>query len=325
MLLASAKSSDTPWSMATTSLPGPAGTAEAGYRHAHYAEAFSEFGRPVFLPQCRGWVLQRRVPGSHREDATSCYPIFACDRWEALFDDVHTLSSDLVSLTIVTDPFAPIGFDRMRRGFDHVMPFKEHFVVDLKQRASQPIPRHHRRYAEKALRALDVEFCGNPIEFLDDWVALFDLLVQKHRLHGMRAFSRDCFARQLTVPGIVMFRASHKGETVGLHLWFAQGDVGYAHLGATSAEGRALMASYGLYAAAIEWFTPRAQWLSLGGGAGTTEKPDDGLAFFKRGWATGSRPVYVCGRVLDAAAYADLAGRQGATPYFPEYRRGEVD
>ena len=144
--------------MATTSLHEPDSSAEAGYRHAQYAEALSEFGAPVFLPRSRGWVLRRRVPGSNREDATGCYPIFSCERWDALCEEVRTLDSDLVSLTIVTDPFAAIGSDALRRGFDCVMPFKEHFVVDLKQRAAHPIPRHHRRYAEKALRALDVEF-----------------------------------------------------------------------------------------------------------------------------------------------------------------------
>jgi hypothetical protein len=241
--------------------------------------------------------------------------------------NVQSLSSDLVSLTIVTDPFATIGLDGLRSCFDTVVPFKEHFIVDLRQRAAQPVSRHHRRYAARALRALDIELCETPLAFLDDWVALYDVLVRTHRLQGMRAFSRDSFARQLAVPGIVMFRASHEGVTVGLHLWYAQDDVAYAHLGATSAEGRTLMASYALYAAAIDWFTPRARWLSLSGAAGTSRADDDGLTFFKRGWSTGSRPVYVCGRVLDAAAYADLAARRRGSEdyYFPSYRRGEFD
>ena len=313
--------------MATTSLHGPAGTADAGYRHARYAEAFSEFGSPVFLPHCRGWVLRRRVPGSDRDDSTGCYPIFACERWDALCEDVQSLSSDLVSLTIVTDPFATIGPDGLQCCFDTVVPFKEHFIVDLRQRAAQPVSRHHRRYAARGLRALDIELCETPLAFLDDWVALYDVLVRTHRLQGMRAFSRDSFARQLAVPGIVMFRASHERVTVGLHLWYAHDDVAYAHLGATSAEGRAMMASYALYAAAIEWFTSRVRWLSLGGAAGTSRTDEDGLTFFKRGWSTGSRPVYVCGRVLDASAYADLAarGRGGEDYYFPSYRRGEFD
>jgi len=244
-----------------------------------------------------------------------------------LCEDVQSLSSDLVSLTIVTDPFATIGPDGLQCCFDTVVPFKEHFIVDLRQRAAQPVSRHHRRYAARGLRALDIELCETPLAFLDDWVALYDVLVRMHRLQGMRAFSRDSFARQLAVPGIVMFRASHERVTVGLHLWYAHDDVAYAHLGATSAEGRAMMASYALYAAAIEWFTSRVRWLSLGGAAGTSRTDEDGLTFFKRGWSTGSRPVYVCGRVLDASAYADLAarGRGGEDYYFPSYRRGEFD
>lgn len=68
-------------------------------------------------------------------------------------------------------------------------------------------------------------------------------------------------------------------------------------------------------------------WLSLGGAAGTGRADEDGLTFFKRGWSTGSRRVYVCARVLDASAYADLAarGRGGEDYYFPSYRRGEFD
>jgi hypothetical protein len=87
------------------------------------------------------------------------------------------------------------------------------------------------------------------------------------------------------------------------------------------------MASYGLYAAAIDWFASRVQWLSLGGTAGTDGNAGDGLAFFKRGWSTGTRPVYVCGRVFDRAAYADLAaGRPaGGVTYFPAYRHGEFE
>ncbi|HYN06467.1 MAG TPA: hypothetical protein VES67_03660 [Vicinamibacterales bacterium] len=302
-------------------------SSEAGYRHARYAEALSEFGTPIFLPNCGGWLLRRHVPDSDRDDATGCYPVFVCDRWEALHDDVRSMAGDLVSLTIVTDPFAEVGPGELRRGFDVVMPFKEHFVVDLKQRAAHSVSRHHRHYAARALRALSIELCAEPLAFLDEWVGMFDLLVQKHQLRGVRAFSRQSFAHQLTVPGVVMFRASHRGATVGLHVWYAQDGVGYSHLSATSDEGRALMASYGLYAAAIEWFTSRAQWLSLGGAAGTSERADDGLAYFKRGWSTGSRPVYVCGRILDASAYAELAarGRADAVSYFPVYRRGEFD
>ena len=55
---------------------------------------------------------------------------------------------------------------------------------------------------------------------------------------------------------------------VGLHLWYVQGDVAYGHLGATSQLGYELMASYALYAFAIEQLRAEVRWLALGGAAG---------------------------------------------------------
>ena len=68
-------------------------------------------------------------------------------------------------------------------------------------------------------------------------VGLYAHLTERHGITGIRAFSRAAFARQLAVPGLVMFRAAAAGETVGLHLWYVQDDVAYGHLGATSPRG----------------------------------------------------------------------------------------
>jgi hypothetical protein len=50
-----------------------------------------------------------------------------------------------------------------------------------------------------------------------------------------------------------------------------------------------------------------------------------GLAEFKKGWATGTRTAYFCGKVLDAKRYASLAKKYPNPPrdYFPAYRYGE--
>jgi hypothetical protein len=52
---------------------------------------------------------------------------------------------------------------------------------------------------------------------------------------------------------------------------------------------------------------------------------DDGLSRFKRGWATGTRTAYLCGRVLDRREYERMvrAAGAGTTAYFPAYRTGE--
>jgi hypothetical protein len=79
-----------------------------------------------------------------------------------------------------------------------------------------------------------------------------------------------------------------------------------------------------LYRHAIRWFSGRARWLDLGGGAGAVSDPSDGLCRFKRGWSTGVRPTYFCGRVFDQGRYAKLLRRRAATAFFPAYRAGDA-
>jgi hypothetical protein len=67
-------------------------------------------------------------------------------------------------------------------------------------------------------------------------------------------------------------------------------------------------------------------WLDLGGVAGLSEGgAEDSLRRFKAGWATGTRPTFLCGRVLQPSAYARLTAERtvGTTAYFPAYRCGE--
>jgi hypothetical protein len=49
------------------------------------------------------------------------------------------------------------------------------------------------------------------------------------------------------------------------------------------------------------------------------------LSRFKRGWATGTRTAYFCGRIFDRANYREITRASGcmATDYFPAYRQGE--
>src|SRR4029077_697058 len=109
----------------------------------------------------------------------------------------------------------------------------------------------------------------------------------RHRLTGVKAFSRHAFQLQLKVPGIVMLRATHEEKTVSVHLWFLQGDVAQSHLAASSSEGYRLMAPYALCWFALETFAGEVCWLNFGGGAGLDVAAADGLTRFKRGWSTG--------------------------------------
>jgi hypothetical protein len=291
-----------------------------------YALSLSEFGNPRELPRCEGWVLERRIPGFGDRDAMGCYPLFACRDWSYLHVDMKSLESELVSLALVTDPFAECTREYLSRCFDHVVPFKEHFIIDLKQEIDSHVSQHHRRYIRKGLQQVSVECCRNPIDFIDDWSGLYEELILRHRIRGIAAFSREAFTGQLSVPGLVMFRAMREDKTLGILLWYVHGDLAYYHLGSTSRRGFELHASFALFSFAINYFAERGlRWLDIGAGAGVGGDGTDGLTRFKRGWATGTRTVYFCGRIFNPGRYAEIAEakRITAAAYFPAYRKGE--
>ncbi len=297
----------------------------SGYLHPAYASSFDDIATPRELPACGAWILERGIAGSNLRDAMGCYPLFCCRDWTRLPEDVAALAGQLVSFTLVTDPFGEFGVADLQRVFDVVRPFKHHYIRDLANDSGAPAPRRHKRNTAAAERAVALVRVDEPTELADEWVALYGQLVERHRLTGLHAFSRRCLERQLAVPGLRLFSASAEGRIVGLHLWYVQGDVAYGHLGATNQLGYDLMASYALYAFAIEQLRPEVRWLALGSSPGRSDDDEaDGLKRFKQGWATETRQAYLCGKVLQPEMYSRLSTEARAEPrYFPAYRRGE--
>jgi hypothetical protein len=297
----------------------------AGYAHWSYAKALSEFGTPRKLPRCGGWILERPLPGSNAVDAMGCYPLFACSDWSALGGDLDALRGDLVSLALVADPFGDYTPEQLHAWFDVVKPFKEHVVIDLSQPCDAVVSKHHQRNARRALRRLRIERCESPADHIDDWVALYSCLVERHTISGIPTFSRDSFSVQLEVPGGTLFRAIHDGRTVGAALRYQSGDVVYAHLVAFDDVGYRLGASYALTWFQLNYFADKARWFDLGGTPGVKAYRDSGLWHYKRGWSPETRPVYFCGRVLDRDRYDAIvkSTRVSTNGYFPAYRAGE--
>jgi hypothetical protein len=256
----------------------------------------------------------------------SPYPFLSCGDWSMLCRDVADLPRDLVSLTLVSDPFGAPNADELRGCFDVVRPFKGHHVADLSVPIEERISRHHRKRAMRSLRLHDVERLERPSEHLDEWIVLYADLVRRHDLSGLKAFSPHAFELQLRVPGIIAFRARRDGETVAMTLWYAQGDVVYGHLVGVSPAGYESAALYALDWYATRWFEERFAWIEFGGVAGAADQPESGLDVYKRGWCTGIVSSYLCTAVLDADAYQSLAaGSSGADrDYFPAYRAGEL-
>lgn len=300
---------------------------KTGYLHPKYAKSFEEFGIPYELARCGGWIIKRRVPGFPYFDAMGCYPLFFCHDWSKLYDDLDDIGTDLISLSVVPDPFGDFDKNYLKKCFKAVViPFKEHFIIDLSRSMNSFVSDHHLRYARKALQSIYVEKCKRPIQFLNECVELYTNLIKRHNIKGILAFSRLAFAKQLTVPGIVVFRAVHEGKTVGMLLWYTQGEVGYYHLGASSEIGYKLRASFALFRFSLEYFANFGlKWLNLGAGAGVKSNGMDGLSQFKRGWSTETSTVYFCGRIFDRKKYAKIVTDKGiaSNDYFPAYRRGE--
>jgi hypothetical protein len=232
-----------------------------------------------------------------------------------------------VSVALVADPFGEYDVEYLNECFgDVVIPFKQHFITDLSRAPETYVHPHHRRNARKAMRELRVEECTAPIEFLDDWVGLYDVLVGRHNIVGIPAFSRESFAKQLTVPGVAAMRAVRDRVTEGMLLWYVQGRVAYYHLGAYSQRGYEMLASFALFSHAIDYFAQQGlRWINLGGAAGAERAGSDGLSRFKEGWATGFRTAYFCGRIFDRLKYDKIteARKIPQTNYFPAYRFGE--
>jgi hypothetical protein len=300
-----------------------------GYLHPLYAKSLSEFGTPVELPECGGWLLERRIPNSNLKDATGCYPLFCCTDWMRLAPDIQKVKDRYVTISLVADPFAPLTAVDLSQYFQLVRPFKNHFVIDVSCSSDRHVNQHHRYYARRALKQMRVSLVDDPKVCLDEWVRLYEILIARHRLRGIKAFSKTAFAVQFDVPGLIVFRASRNGRTIGMHLWYLQSGVAYSHLSAFDQEGYSLRAAYALHWFAIQEFkrdyAGELRWIDLGAGPGVEGDARDGLSVFKRGWATGQKVKYFCGAVCNWEDYRLLAVTdQINSGYFPPYRTGEL-
>jgi hypothetical protein len=296
-----------------------------GYLHHQYAASLAEWGDPVHLSSSRGWLLSRCIPETGFRDLMGCYPVFCCEDFTRLHEDIAQLSGTHVSLALVADLSGGYDEPLLRKTFDRLVAFKSHFFAELNRPWEQIASKHHRYYARKSLAKLVVEPVLDLPGFLDTWCDLYGNLVRRHGLRGIKAFSRNSFALQLGIPGLVGLRAVNRDQIVGAHLWMTHDGVAHSHLAAFSDEGYELMAAYALYAGAIHFFTGKVRWLNFGSGAGLSGEGTDGLTQFKRGWATTTRTAWFCAKVLQPEHYTALSALRCKTDtnYFPAYRHGE--
>lgn len=292
----------------------------AGYAHPSYMQTLAEFGTPIELPGAGAWLLVRSIPGSDLADAMGAYPYFVYDDYRMLGAELARLK-DLVSVAVVPDPFSVGTEAGLSAAFDHVIAFKTQYLADLEMAFGRYLSQHHRRYARKGLANFDIECAASPGSHGAEWAAMYQHLIVRHRITGLRAFSPCSLAQQLRVPGCRYFRALRDGVIHGAMVCYIDRGVAYGHLISTTTAGQELFAQYALYWTAIEHCRDHARWFVFGSVPGLSDEEGTGLGFLKAGWATATCQGYFCGRVTDADRYAGLcAGPGRAAPTFPAYR-----
>jgi hypothetical protein len=296
-----------------------------GYASRNYAYSLAEFGEPIHLPRCDGYLLKRKIPGTPYFDAIGSYPLFFCRDWSQLCNDLGDLPQEIISASFVADPFGHYSPMDLEDCLEVVNPFKVHYIVDLEKPMEAIGSKHHRKAARQSLENIRVEICSKPAEFAEKWTEIYQTLALRHNIHGIRAFSRAAFKQQLAMPEIEVLLAYLGDEVIGAQLYFIQDKVVHCHLGAVSDHGYKEGAFYAMDCQSYSHFAGRAKWLDLGGGTGFSGSGLDGLSLYKKGWSTKTRPVYFCGKIINQEVYEDLAPLQGQeeTNYFPAYRLGE--
>lgn len=260
------------------------------------------------------------------------YPVFSCTDWDALGPAITSLKKTNsaetepvfrpVSLTLVTDPFCPLGSDGLGAIFDLCHPLGDHWLIDL-GRPLMP-SKHHRKKLRRAgparIEAAPADPALGPA-FAD----LYAELARKKGIRDMRRFDAESLAAQVAVPGAHLVTARDEtGALIGADLYYLDGEVAHAHLSAYAARGYDRSVSYPMIAAAHEYFATRASWINLGGAPASDAGTGGGIGHFKRGWTEQTRPTFLCGAVLDRAAYDTLTRtRAPDTDWFPAYRAGE--
>jgi hypothetical protein len=300
------------------------GERRCGYAHDRYATSFAELGDPIRLHRVHCWLLARRISATRYSDAVGPYPFFTCENVAEAVTEMMDLAQALVSVSLVLDPFSGHSCQQLEGWFELVLPFKTHYLVDLEVSFDRYLCRHHRRYAKRSLSLVEVEILQNASACSAEWAELYTHLIIRHEITGIRAFTPKALADQIAVPGCHYFRAIHEGSTVGALVCYLDRGVAYAHLISTTPLGQKLMAQYALYWTAIEYFRERARWFALGGVAGSSDGRSEGLAFFKRGWATATCQAFFCGKILNRTRYDELCrSLHLAVPdHFPAYRGG---
>jgi hypothetical protein len=288
------------------------------YASEAYAASLAHVGAPFAVPEWGGHVLVRETPDGGHRDAIGPYPITPIVAGADLAAGLARLAqAGLISVVLVADDRLRPDEASLGHAFRLMRRFKSHFVHD-RTLGPPAYDKHHRyeiRRAQTRVEAREIALA----EHLPAWEALYQDLVDRHGLCGLHAFPRAHHAMLAQLPGVRTFGAFADGALVSAHV-FVTGD-GYAisHLAASSPEGYRNGAAYAVNALALEALDD-CEVVNLGGGAGMSDNPADGLIRFKKGFSNRIAASWLVGAVLDQGAYEALSAGRADDGFFPAYR-----
>ncbi len=290
------------------------------YASRAYAQALAGEGSIIHVSELDTWAIPRQVAGTDEWDAQMPYPFSPIARPCSGVHLRNTLKEQgIVSLVGVTDALDD-GCDWYPAVFDFVRPYKDHYVID-RDHAPVQVSRHHRYEIRKSERVCETGVVSLQ-DRIDEWCALYDTLVARHRLGRSHKFSRSYFEVLARMPEFVAIGATIGGRLVSCHIWVRFDGRAYSHLSASSEEGYHHAAAYSVMDYAIAHFDG-CRLIDLGG-VPDNSPSGPGLQRFKKGFANGTRRNWICGSIVDRDRYDSLSrgidNGPAATMYFPAYR-----
>lgn len=284
------------------------------YATKAYARSLAHAGAPLPVPEWSSHVLVRPDP----RDAMGPYPLTVIAPGADLAAGLERLAAaGLTSAVLVLDDRLRPPLDALEAVFDLVRVFKPHYIHD--RRLGPPVyGKHHRYELKRALARVEAREIALA-DHLPAWIALYGQLASRHGLGGLHAFPTAHFDALAQMPGVRTFGAFVEDRLASAHLFMTHNGHAISHLAASSPEGYASGAAYAVNDLAITALAD-CDTINFGGGAGKGDDPADGLVRFKKGFSNTSAPSYLCGKVLDAAAYESLSAGRPREAFFPAYR-----
>lgn len=296
----------------------------SGYLATEYAASFSSVGEIVTLPHSGLSLIRREIrPGLF--DLIGLYPYSMCQNFAALPRDMEELvRTGAVALSFVGDPFAEADITAATAGWALSRRFKTHFVLDLSTDWRRLCSQTIRRYTRKGYELQSTEIHPASTRFATQFWQLYLNTIRRRNVTGLPRLSEEIITRQMTVPSGYLGFAKAAETITGAILCFVHPSHVSAHLICFDDRHYNQHTSYILIdAAAAHAQTLGARFFNIGGPAGASDDPEDGLYQFKRRWTPHTRASQLCGCILDPHAYAQLCAESGTTGsgYFPAYRQ----